>query len=163
MRIACFHTERCQCTTVRRYRFRLDVAYTCLVRRRLRSWIDNDIPFIIVLLFDASPRSGREWLLGEIYIIREDMLEAFEAAMWELADMRARSRAGSDTFDENLAQQLEATMYKAVWHVILTPSCLGAKAAGGGNEICIEYPCAPFAVGWLAYGQSVDSLLHLHV
>ena len=121
-------------TTVRRYRFRLDVAYTCLVRRRLRSWIDNDIPFIIVLLFDASPRSGREWLLGEIYIIREDMLEAFEAAMWELADMRARSRAGSDTFDENLAQQLEATMSKAVWRVILTPSCLGAKAAGVGMK-----------------------------
>ena len=116
-------------TTVRRMRFRLDAVFTALIRERLKLLLDDGIEFVIVLIFDASPRSGREWLFGEMFVVRDDRLQQFDDAMWRLADMRKRAASGLEEFDSDLAQQLAKQMHESVWHIVLTTACLGARAA----------------------------------
>ncbi len=122
--------------TVSRHRFTLDSAYCLLIRTRLRSWIDSGIKFIVVMLWASSPRAGREWLLGECYIIREDMLEQFVNSMYSLARHRAKARAGMHDFDDEAAREWASRMNECVWHLIFTPVALGAKAKGLAEKFC---------------------------
>ena len=121
-------------STVRRYRFRLEAVYTYLIRARLRAWIDAGVEFIVVLLFDSSPRAGREWMLGEIFIMRLDRLAEFQDAMFDLAAVRERSVVDPESWNEAHAARLNAVMHQAVWHIILTPACLGARATKLANK-----------------------------
>ena len=121
-------------STVRRFRFVLEASYTYLIRARLREWIDTGVEFIVVLLYDSSPRAGREWMLGEMYVLRLDGLQEFEDAMLELAAMRKRSAVNLESWDEARAAWLNDVMHRIVWHVILTPACLGARATKLPNK-----------------------------
>ena len=113
--------------TVSRHRFTLDTAYTWLVRRRLRDWINAGVKFVVCMLWDSSPRKGREWLLGEAYIIREDHLEQFESAMMDLAEHRHNVRLGRCDFDSSQAMDWATCINDCIWHYIFAPVCLGSK------------------------------------
>ena len=74
--------------TICRYRFVLDQSYNSLVRLRFQDWIDSGVEFHIRALWDSSPRGGREWLLGELCVVKDDDLEGFVEAIEELAELR---------------------------------------------------------------------------
>ena len=89
--------------------------------------MEDGVVFHICCLWDSSPRGGREWLLGELYIVKDEDLETFVTAMEELAELRKQT-ASEHADPEDREAELVRAMAKAVWHLILPPVCLGAKA-----------------------------------
>ena len=83
-------------TTVRTYRFKLDMALTLQMRKHFAS-LGPDL--LICLLADSSPRAGREWLFSELFIISKRGARIFRKARTELLRMRA-----SGTWSEERAK-----------------------------------------------------------
>ena len=110
-------------STLCKSRFTLDMAYNVLCRDRLSAWLEEGTGLHIAGLWDSSPRDGREWMLGELYIMRDDDLNLFCECMDKLMPMMDRVNiSGAEEKD------CMAKMAACMWHIILTASCLGAKA-----------------------------------
>ena len=87
-------------------------------------------PFVVSLLFDSSPRNGREWMFGEAYIVLESDMEAFVDTVDKMARMRALL---SHELRQDLSEEFEAMterLQSLMWHLVFTPACLGARNQG---------------------------------
>ena len=115
-------------STISKHRFTLDCAFSLLVRARLKSWITEGKSFSIVFLWDSSPRGGREWLLGEMYLVLDEDLPEFCRLIDELGEYNRAVEKGFRERDEHFERSSAQSMFKMVWHFVLPTVCLGARA-----------------------------------
>ena len=158
----CFPTPSTLC----KHRFFLDQSYNLLCRQRLRDWLDCGT-IHICCLWDSSPRGGREWLLGELYIIRDQHLEAFVNAIHELQSLAGVEAADehSDVDDLSIADrkaELAQLMHSSVWHLILPPVCLGARAMSLADKYAAAlHTMRLLSDGWEMCGKLLKCFLGL--
>ena len=133
--------------TLSRYRFVLNAAQHILIRERLWKWIEEDEEMWIQLLGDSSPRSGREWLFSELFIILASSAVSFVDAMELLQGMREQFLNEEIEWDKKKARDLADVMHSCVWHCVLAPLCIGGSQHGPCSEACVGVAC--IAVGQL--------------
>jgi hypothetical protein len=87
-------------------------------------------PFTASLLFDSSPRNGREWMFGEAYIVKDIDLEAFVSLVDRMEAMRAglSQQLRCDLSDE--FEKMTEQLRRFMWHLVFPPACLGARNQG---------------------------------
>ncbi len=119
--------------TLCKHRFTLICMLHLLMRERLEGWIEAGTEFLCSLGADSSPRSGREWMFAELYLILEEKLAAFVSAVEELQIMREISEECGQDLNPGRARELSEIIQSSVWHIVLAPSCMGAKTMGLSN------------------------------
>ena len=66
-------------TTAPRHQLTLDSAFAIVIRKYLRSLIDNGEQFFIFVVADSSPRAGKECSMCEFYSVKAAQVER----VWE--------------------------------------------------------------------------------
>jgi hypothetical protein len=116
--------------TLSRHRLTLDAAFQLCCQNRLQSWMKEGQQFTASLLFDSSPRNGREWMFGEAYIVKDIDLEAFVSLVDRMEAMRAglSQQLRCDLSDE--FEKMTEQLRRFMWHLVFPPACLGARNHG---------------------------------
>ena len=137
-------------TTVSYHRLSIDAAYCSLVRAhwtQLLAEADRGQDFQIYFLCDASPRGGKDWLLCEMFVVRDADCEKLCRLQDEIVQHRGRNASewtGRDDDDDNdptrdsaVLRRLSAEMHGCVWHHVLVPLALGLGATSLHQKIVL--------------------------
>ena len=98
----------------------------------MQAWIDADAKFACWFLLDGSPRMGKEWLLGEMWIMTFKQMEDLLQAHWAIMEMR-----DSGEWDSDKSIEYSAVMLASLWHHVLISVALG----NGNADLGMKFLC----------------------
>jgi hypothetical protein len=88
-------------------------------------------------------------MYSELYIMRYEDMQDYCDNIEELQDMRDEAKYELESFDKARAKEIYTSMAKKMWHVIIAPSCMGAKNMGLASKFaCMLHGLRLFSNSW---------------